>query len=52
MQCPHSTHLDAANWVLRYLKGTIVKGLFLFTSSSLTLVGYTDSDWADCPTTR
>ena len=52
MQVPHSTHLDATNWVFRYLKGTVGKGLFLSESSSLTIIGYADSDWAGCPTSR
>ena len=52
MQSPHSTHFHAANRVLRYLKGTVGKGLFLYASSSLNLVGYADFDWANCPTTR
>jgi hypothetical protein len=52
MQSPCTTHLDAATRVLRYLKGSVGKGLFLSASSSLNLVGYADSDWAGCPTTR
>jgi hypothetical protein len=52
MQSPCTTHLDAATRVLRYLKGSVSKGLFLSASSSLNLVGYADSDWAGCPTTR
>ena len=52
MQSPYSSHLDAANRVLCYLKGSVGKGLFLSASSSLTLVGYVDSDWVGCPTTR
>ena len=52
MQSPYSFHLDAANRVLRYLKGSTGKGLFLSTSSSLTLVECADFDWAGCPTTR
>ena len=51
MQFPYSTHLDATNQVLRYLKCTVGKGLFLSASSSLTFVGYACSDWASCPTT-
>ena len=52
MQSPYSSHLDTANRVLHYLKGSGGKGLFPFAFSSLTLIGCTDSDWADCPTTR
>ncbi|XP_026381076.1 uncharacterized protein LOC113275735 [Papaver somniferum] len=52
MQRPHSSHLDAANHVLRYLKGTIGHGIFLASSTPLILKGYTDSDWAGCPMTR
>lgn len=49
MQNLHSAHLDAANRVLRYLKGSVGMGLFLSASSPLSLVGYADSDWAGCP---
>ena len=52
MQAPSSTHLDAANRVLRYLKGSVGKGLLLSASSSVSLSGYSDSDWARCPLTR
>ena len=52
MQSPYSSHLDAANRVLCYLKGSVGKGLFLSASSSLTLVGYANSNWVGCPTTR
>lgn len=52
MQNPYSTHLDAANRVLRYLKGSVGKGILLSSNSSLSLVGFADSDWAGCPTTR
>ena len=52
MKSPHSSHLDDANQVLRYLKGTVGQGLLLLASSSLNFVEYVDSDWANCPTTR
>src|SRR3954465_4865773 len=52
MQQPHSSHLDAAHRILRYLKDTVGNGIFLPASSSLQLVGYADSDWVGCPTTH
>src|SRR4051812_10418735 len=52
MQQPHSSHFDAAHRILCYLKYTIENGIFLPASSSFQLVGYTDSDWDGCPTTR
>lgn len=51
MQEPRTAHFDAAIRILRYLKGTLSHDLFLSSSSSLTLQGFTDSDWAGCPTT-
>jgi hypothetical protein len=44
--------MDAATRVLRYLKGSVCKGLFLSAASSINLVGYADSDLAGCPITR
>ncbi|XP_026396687.1 uncharacterized protein LOC113291360 [Papaver somniferum] len=52
LQHPCSGHLDAAYRVVRYLKGTVSHGIFLSATSSLSLAGYTDSDWAGCPITR
>ncbi|XP_026430000.1 uncharacterized protein LOC113326496 [Papaver somniferum] len=52
MQQPCSGHLDAAHRNVRYLKGTVSHGIFLSASSTLSLSGYTDSDWAGCLTTR
>ncbi|XP_026383559.1 uncharacterized protein LOC113279061 [Papaver somniferum] len=52
MHQPRSSHLEVAHRVVRYLKGTVSHGIFLSASSSLSLAGYTDSDWAGFPTTR
>ncbi|KAK2450175.1 hypothetical protein QL285_009307 [Trifolium repens] len=52
MQSPCTSHMDAATRVLRYLKGSVCKGLFLSAASSINLVGYADSDLAGCPITR
>ncbi|GKE80113.1 hypothetical protein Tco_1550113, partial [Tanacetum coccineum] len=32
--------------------GTLDLGLHLYASSTTSLVGYTDADWAGCPSTR
>ena len=40
MQNPHSSHLNAAYRVLRYLKGSVGKGTFLSSSSPLSLIGF------------
>ncbi|GJS86475.1 ribonuclease H-like domain-containing protein [Tanacetum coccineum] len=34
------------------LHGTLDLGLHLYASSTTSLVGYTDADWAGCPSTR
>ena len=39
-------HWVAAKHVLEYLRGTVGYGLRYTSSSDLTLVGYSDSDWA------
>ncbi|GJZ08322.1 ribonuclease H-like domain-containing protein [Tanacetum coccineum] len=38
--------------ILRYVQGTLDLGLHLYASSTTSLVGYTDADWASCPSTR
>lgn len=52
MQHPRSTHYDAAIRILRYLQGSASQGILLPSNSTLSLKGFTDSDWAGCPTTR
>ncbi|GMP92146.1 hypothetical protein CsSME_00042491 [Camellia sinensis var. sinensis] len=41
-----STHWAALVRILRYLRGTIFQDLLLFSTSSLDLVDYANSDWA------
>nr|GEW09844.1 ribonuclease H-like domain-containing protein [Tanacetum cinerariifolium] len=36
----------------RYVRGTVDFGLQLYASAITFLVGYTDADWAGCPSTR
>ncbi|GJX28587.1 ribonuclease H-like domain-containing protein [Tanacetum coccineum] len=45
-------HFSALKRILRYIHGTIPYGLHLFSSTTSSLVAYSDADWAGCPTTR
>ena len=46
MSKPTETHLNAAKYVLRYLKGTLDRSLkFRKSESPLELIGFSDSDW-------
>ncbi|GJZ57065.1 RNA-directed DNA polymerase, eukaryota [Tanacetum coccineum] len=45
-------HLAALKRILRYVQGTLELGLHLYAFTTTSLVGYTDADWADCPSTR
>ncbi|GKC41301.1 ribonuclease H-like domain-containing protein [Tanacetum coccineum] len=52
MHDPREPHLAALKRILRYVRGTLDYGLQLYFSSSGSLVGYIDANWAGCPTTR
>lgn len=52
MHSPRDTHLQAVKRILRYLKATIDFGISFILTSSSTLAGYVDSDWAGCPDRR
>jgi hypothetical protein len=41
-------HWIGAKYVLRYIAGSIDYGLDYVRGDGLSLVGYTDSDWAGC----
>jgi len=45
-------HWTALKHVLGYIKGTIDYGITYRASASLDLVGYVDSDFTGCTTTR
>ncbi|CAJ2661935.1 unnamed protein product [Trifolium pratense] len=49
---PLVPHYQAATRILRYLKTFPAKGILFYSSSSLVLNGFADSDWARCPDTR
>nr|GEX24149.1 ribonuclease H-like domain-containing protein [Tanacetum cinerariifolium] len=52
MHDPREPYFAALKRILRYVKGTLELGLHLYASATTSLVGYTDADWADCPSTR
>nr|GEY50361.1 ribonuclease H-like domain-containing protein [Tanacetum cinerariifolium] len=52
MHDPREPHFSALKRILRYVRGTLDYGLQLFSSSTSSLVAYSDADWAGCPTTR
>ncbi|GJU10007.1 ribonuclease H-like domain-containing protein, partial [Tanacetum coccineum] len=45
-------HFAALKRILRYVQGTLDLGLHLYASATTSLVGYTDADWAGCPSTH
>nr|GEW02991.1 ribonuclease H-like domain-containing protein [Tanacetum cinerariifolium] len=46
------SHLAALKCILRYVRRTVDFGLQLYVFATTSLVGYTDADWAGCPSTR
>ncbi|XP_031091099.1 uncharacterized protein LOC115996099 [Ipomoea triloba] len=53
MQNPKKPHLEAAQRILRYVKGTLGQGVIYKRSGGNTLAGYCDADYAgDCETRR
>lgn len=48
MHDPRDGHLEAAQRILRYLKGTPGKGLWFKSNGHLNVDGYCDADWASC----
>ncbi|GJZ04320.1 ribonuclease H-like domain-containing protein [Tanacetum coccineum] len=52
MHDPREPHFSALKRILQYIRGSLDHGLQLFSSSTTSLVAYSDADWAGCPTTR
>ena len=49
---PTQLHFKAVKHILRYLKGTQQYDLCYLHQSPISLYGFSDADWAGCPTTR
>lgn len=51
---PHESHLVAAKRILRYLNGTLGRGILFRKSpfASIQLIAYSDSDWTGTPLDR
>ena len=52
MQSPRDAHWTLVKRILRYVQGTVHKGLQLQRSSTPSLVTFSDADWAGCPDRR
>jgi transposase InsO family protein len=52
LENPGLSHYKAAMQVLRYLKGTINRGLLFGFNKPSTIYASVDADWANCPDTR
>nr|GEZ06825.1 ribonuclease H-like domain-containing protein [Tanacetum cinerariifolium] len=52
MHDPREPHFSTLKRILRYVQGTLDYGLQLFSSTTDSLIAYSDADWAGCPTTR
>lgn len=48
LSCPRKPHLQAAMYVVRYLKATLNLGLFYSAQCDLILKAYSDADWSTC----
>lgn len=48
VSAPREPHMQATIHVLRYLKGSICKGLFYPVQPQLKLTGFSDADWGSC----
>ncbi|KAL9294554.1 putative RNA-directed DNA polymerase [Arabidopsis thaliana] len=52
MHSPTTADFGLLKRILRYVKGTIHLGLHIKKNQNLSLVAYSDSDWAGCKETR
>ncbi|GJT89216.1 retrovirus-related pol polyprotein from transposon TNT 1-94 [Tanacetum coccineum] len=52
MHDPREPYFSSLKRILRHVRGTLDHGLQLFSSSTTSLVAYSDADWVGCPATR
>ncbi|GKA17411.1 ribonuclease H-like domain-containing protein [Tanacetum coccineum] len=52
MHDPQEPHFSALKRILLYVRSTLDFGLQIYTSSTHSLVAYSDADWAGCATTK
>nr|GEW92380.1 ribonuclease H-like domain-containing protein [Tanacetum cinerariifolium] len=52
MHDPREPHLAALKRIPHYIRGTLDFRFHLYSFTTISLVGYTDVDWAGCPSTR
>ena len=52
LQMPTVDHFLAVKRILRYIKGTLAFGLSFCKPSQVSILGYSDADWARCLETR
>nr|GEW82046.1 ribonuclease H-like domain-containing protein [Tanacetum cinerariifolium] len=52
MHNPREPYLATLKRILRYIRGTLDFRFHLYSSTTISLIGYTDADWAGCPSTR
>nr|GEU76319.1 ribonuclease H-like domain-containing protein [Tanacetum cinerariifolium] len=52
MHDPREPHFSALKQILRYVQGTLDYGLQLFSSTTDSLIAYSDANWAGCTTAR
>ncbi|XP_027940228.1 uncharacterized protein LOC114194299 [Vigna unguiculata] len=50
--CPKESHLSVVKRILKYLKGTRNLGLLYPHGTTISLIGYSDSDFGGCKTDR
>jgi hypothetical protein len=47
MHAPRTTHLNAIEIILRYLKDTLEKEFLIINNNSNDICSYFDADWAE-----